>query len=75
MINMCVFCEIFERETFRLKTFVCLSKIITFYQSFKGFQIAVVVKNPSANAENRRDAGSVPGLGRSLGEENGSPLQ
>jgi len=31
-----------------------------------------VVKNPPANA---RDMGSVPGLGRSLGEGNGSPLQ
>ena len=31
-----------------------------------------VVKNPSANAG---DVGSFPGLGRSPGEENGSPLQ
>ena len=31
-----------------------------------------VVKNPPANAG---DAGSIPGLGRSPGEGNGSPLQ
>ena len=31
-----------------------------------------MVKNPPVNA---RDTGSVPGLGRSLGEGNGNPLQ
>ena len=31
-----------------------------------------VVKNPPANAG---DAGSIPGLGRSPGEENGNPFQ
>ena len=31
-----------------------------------------VVKSPPANA---RDAGSIPGLGRSPGEGNGDPLQ
>ena len=31
-----------------------------------------VVKNPSANVG---DEGSIPGLGRSLGEGNGHPLQ
>ena len=31
-----------------------------------------MVKNPSANAG---DMGLIPGSGRSLGEENGSPLQ
>ena len=30
-----------------------------------------VVKNPPASA---RDTGSIPGLGRSLGEENSNPL-
>ena len=38
----------------------------------KGFPGGSVVRNPSANAE---DLGSVSGLGRSPGEENGSPLQ
>ena len=34
-----------------------------------------MVKNPPANAGDVRDAGSVPGLGRSPGEGNGNPLQ
>jgi len=34
-----------------------------------------VVKNPPANAGDTRDAGSIPGLGRSLGERHGNPLQ
>ena len=38
------------------------------------FQVTLV-KNPSANARDRRDAGSIPGSGRSSGEGNGNPLQ
>ena len=34
-----------------------------------------MVKNPPANARDRRDAGSVPGLGRSPGGGQGSPFQ
>ena len=34
-----------------------------------------MVKNPSANAGDIRDAGSVPGLGRSPGGGHGNPLQ
>ena len=34
-----------------------------------------VVKHPSASAGARGDAGLIPGLGRSLGEGNGNPLQ
>ena len=37
--------------------------------------MALVVKNPSANAGEVRPAGSVPGLGRSPGGGNGNPLQ
>ena len=32
------------------------------------------VKNSPANAGDARDVGSIPGLGRSPGEENGNPL-
>ena len=39
---------------------------------YKGFSGGSVVKNPPANAG---DLGSIPGLGRSPGEGNGSPLQ
>ena len=38
-------------------------------------QVAQVVKNPSTNAGNKRDASSIPGLGRSPGVGNGNPLQ
>ena len=34
-----------------------------------------MVKNPSANAGDVRDAGSIPGSGRYPGGETGSPLQ
>ena len=34
-----------------------------------------MVKNPHANAGDAGDTGSIPGLGRSLGEGNGNPLQ
>ena len=38
-------------------------------------QVMLVVENPPANARDIRDVGSIPGLGRSPGEENGNPLQ
>ena len=34
-----------------------------------------MVKDPPANVEETRDAGSIPGLGRSPGRGNGNPLQ
>ena len=39
------------------------------------FQVALVVKNPPGNAGDLRDTGSIPGSGRSPGEENGYPFQ
>ena len=38
-------------------------------------QVVLVVKNPPANAEDVRDAGSIPGWGRSSGEGHGNPFQ
>ena len=38
-------------------------------------QVALMVKNPPANAGDLRDAGSIPGSGRSPGEGHGNPLQ
>ena len=38
-------------------------------------QVVLAVKNPSANAGDSRDVGSIPGSGRSSGEGNGNPLQ
>ena len=37
--------------------------------------MALVVKNPPANAGDGRDAGSIPGLGRPPGEGTSNPLQ
>ena len=37
--------------------------------------MALVVKNPPANAGDIRDAGSIPGLGRPPGGGHGNPLQ
>ena len=34
-----------------------------------------MAKNPPANAEDVRDAGLIPGLGRFLGEGNNNPVQ
>ena len=38
-------------------------------------QVALVVKNPPANAGDLRDAGLILGLGRSPEESNGNPSQ
>ena len=38
-------------------------------------QVALVVKNPPANAEDVRDEGLIPGLGGSPGRGHGNPLQ
>ena len=43
--------------------------------SIRGFPVVLVVKNPPANAGERRDASSVPGSGRFPGEGPGNPLQ
>ena len=39
---------------------------------YEASQAVLVVKNPPAKTG---DAGSIPGMGRSLGEGNGNPLQ
>ena len=41
----------------------------------KASQVALVVKNPPANAGDKRDVNSIPGLGRSPGGGHGNPLQ
>ena len=40
-----------------------------------GFPGGTVVKNPPTNTENTRNAGLIPGSGRSPGEGNGNPRQ
>ena len=46
-----------------------------FALTFWASHVALVVKNPPANAGDIRDAGLIPGLGRSPGGEHGNPLQ
>ena len=41
----------------------------------KASQVALVVKNPSANAGDIGEAGLIPGSGRSPGGKHGNPLQ
>ena len=41
----------------------------------KSFSVALLVKNPPANAGDARDAGSIPGMGRPPGGGNDNPLQ
>ena len=52
-------------------------KFIIYYTdvTYLPSQVALVVKNLSANTGDLRDTGSIPGLGRSPGEGNGNPLQ
>ena len=38
-------------------------------------QVALIVKNPPAKAEDIRERGLIPGSGRSSGEWNGNPPQ
>ena len=45
------------------------------YPSLRASQVALVVKNLLANAGNFRDAGSIPGSGRSPEGGHGNPLQ
>ena len=42
---------------------------------FWASEVAPVVKNVSASAEDVRDTGLIPGLERSSGERKGNPLQ
>ena len=42
---------------------------------YGGFPVGSAVENLPANAGDKRDTGSIPGWGRSPGEENGNPLQ
>ena len=45
------------------------------YDKSKASHMALVITNSPANAGDIRDAGSIPGLGRSPGGGHGNPLQ
>ena len=46
----------------------------TLYGLLYASQVALVIKNPPANAGDRRDMSSIPGSGRSPGERHNNPL-
>ena len=50
-----------------------ISALYSYYRN-RASQVVLVVKNLPANAGDARDAGLIPGSGRSLGGENGNPL-
>ena len=62
--NLCVF-----------KPQIMLYEIDLIYGLSGASQVALVVKNPSANAGDIRDAGLIPRFGRSPGGGHGNPLQ
>ena len=45
------------------------------FRHYGAYQVTLMVRNLPVNAGDTRDAGSIPGLGRSSGEGNGNPLQ
>ena len=49
----------------------CFSNFGNFFFNIPQYKL----KDPSVNAGDIRDVVSIPGLGRSLGEGNGKPLQ
>ena len=55
--------------------FILANGFWKFLKDTSASQVALVVKNPPANTGDIRDAGLIPGSGRSPGEGNGSPLQ
>ena len=64
-----------EREAYWKLMLTCLRLIGTIYGPFWASQLALVVKNLPANAGDIRDAGLIPGVGRSPGEGHGNPPQ
>ena len=54
----------------------CILEVFTILEAHSwASQVVLVVKNPSANAEDTRDTGLIPGLGRSPGGGHDNPLQ
>ena len=58
-----------------LVTQIFCKYLLSLYYKYGASQVALVVKNPTANARNVRDPGSMPGLGRSPEGRHGNPLQ
>ena len=60
-----------------MRNFIMIYKnqYLVMYNNTEFSQVALVVKNLTANAGDGRDVGSVPGSGRSPGGGQGNPLQ
>ena len=56
-------------------TSLFIKRIFACYHILWASQVALVLKNPSANAGDIRDASSIPRSGRSLGGGHGKPFQ
>ena len=54
---------------------VYASEILLLLTCFRASQMALVVKNPPANAGDLRNTGSIPGSGRFPGKGHGNPHQ
>ena len=52
-----------------------IQQCTTYYSSLGASQVALVIKNPPANAGDIRDQGLIPGWERSPAGGNGNPLQ
>ena len=65
-------------QTFHLSSFTIYlftRQLLFLLWLFTAFRVALVVKNLPDNAEDIRDMGSIPRLGRCLGVGNANPLQ
>ena len=60
--------------SFRIKRYKCTSGIVLGSDHCWASQVVLVVKNLPANAVDVREAGLMPGSGRSPGEVHGNPL-
>ena len=66
---------LFTRGSSQPRDRTCISHISCINTWVRACQVALVVKNPPANAGDIRDMGSFPGSGRSPGGEHGNPLR
>ena len=67
-----------KKDVFKEERLFIVSLFLTFLQMTTtglGFQVALVVKKLLAKAGDIRDTGSITGLGSSLGQGHGNPLQ
>ena len=64
-----IFCSLSILQIFEVSLF------LSQYTAMRASQVVLVVRNPAANTGAIRDAGLIPGSGRSSGRGHGSPLQ